>query len=199
MSIARQLHPAALSREVVSMEAVSRETPAVKQLIPAIAADGSIYPIEKMDAHRRAVQHLAVSVFVFSDDELLLQRRADSKYHCGGQWANTCCTHPHWNESDAASAERRLREEMGLSLALTPGAVIEYSAAVSHGLWENERVQVFHARVDRRHTVPILNPDEVSHARWASLSSIRADLVRDPGAYAPWFRIYMARWAELGV
>ena len=50
-----------------------REAPAAKQLIPAIAADGSFYPIEKMDAHRRAVQHLAVSVFVFSDDELLLQ------------------------------------------------------------------------------------------------------------------------------
>ena len=176
-----------------------REAPAAKQLIPAIAADGSFYPIEKMDAHRRAVQHLAVSVFVFSDDELLLQRRAESKYHCGGLWANTCCTHPYWNESEAASAERRLREEMGLSLDLKAGAVIEYSAAVSDGLWENERVQIFHARVDRRKTVPILNPEEVSHARWASVSSIRADMVRDPGAYAPWFRIYMARWSELGL
>ena len=97
-----------------------REAPAVKQLIPAIAADGSFYPIEKMDAHRRAVQHLAVSVFVFSDDELLLQRRAESKYHCGGLWANTCCTHPYWNEADDVSAERRLMEEMGLNLSLTP-------------------------------------------------------------------------------
>jgi isopentenyl-diphosphate delta-isomerase len=130
---------------------------------------------------------------------VLLQRRAESKYHCGGMWANTCCTHPYWNESEAASAERRLREEMGLSLDLKAGAVIEYSAAVSDGLWENERVQIFHARVDRRKTVPILNPEEVSHARWASVSSIRADMVRDPGAYAPWFRIYMARWSELGL
>jgi isopentenyl-diphosphate delta-isomerase len=173
--------------------------PAVRQLIPAIAADGSIYPIEKMDAHRRAVQHLAVSVFVFSDDELLLQRRAESKYHCGGMWANTCCTHPYWNEPDEVSAQRRLKEEMGLDLSLTPGAIIEYSAPVSQGLWENERVRIFQARVDRRKVVPVLNPDEVSHARWASLSSIRADMARDASAYAPWFRIYMARWSELGL
>jgi isopentenyl-diphosphate delta-isomerase len=176
-----------------------REAPAVKQLIPAIAADGSFYPIEKMDAHRRAVQHLAVSVFVFSDDELLLQRRAESKYHCGGLWANTCCTHPYWNEADDVSAERRLMEEMGLNLSLTPGAIIEYSAPVSEGLWENERVRIFQARVDRRKVTPVLNPDEVSHARWSSLASIRADIARDPAAYAPWFRIYMSRWSELGL
>ena len=166
-------------------------------LIPAIAGDGSVYPIEKMEAHRLGVQHLAVSIFIFSDDELLLQRRADTKYHCGGLWANTCCTHPHWNETSDHSARRRLREEMGLDLDLTPGAVIDYEAPVSNGLHENERVQVFHAQVDRRSIRLELNPQEVSHARWSSLSAIRRDLVRDPQAYAPWFRIYLARWAEL--
>lgn len=34
-------------------------------IIPGIAADGSVYPIEKLEAHRTKVLHLAISVFVF--------------------------------------------------------------------------------------------------------------------------------------
>jgi isopentenyldiphosphate isomerase len=45
-------------------------------IIPAVAGDGSLYPVEKMDAHVRGLLHLAVSVFVFDGDELLIQRRA---------------------------------------------------------------------------------------------------------------------------
>ena len=186
------------ARRMVSTAPGPFDVAATAGLIPAISTDGSTYPIEKLDAHRRAVKHLAISVFVFSDDKLLLQRRADGKYHCGGMWANTCCTHPHWNESVAASAVRRLREEMGLTLDLQPTTIIEYEARVSNDLWENERVHLFQARVDRRTTRPALNPEEVSHARRTSLASIRQDIVADPDAYAPWFKIYMSRWSELG-
>ncbi len=80
-------------------------------MIPGIAADGSLYPIEKMRAHREAAFHLAISAFVFSEGALLIQRRALSKYHCGGLWANTVCTHPHWGESVEDAAARRLRED----------------------------------------------------------------------------------------
>jgi isopentenyl-diphosphate delta-isomerase len=75
-------------------------------IIPAIADDGTLFPIEKMEAHRIAQQHLAISVFVFSGTKLLIQQRAKGKYHCPGRWANTCCSHPHWQESveDAARA-----------------------------------------------------------------------------------------------
>ncbi|HAJ18865.1 MAG TPA: isopentenyl-diphosphate delta-isomerase, partial [Rhodospirillaceae bacterium] len=56
-------------------------------MIPAIASDQSLYPIEKMEAHRRGVFHQAISAFVFSQSgELLIQRRAAEKYHCGGLW-----------------------------------------------------------------------------------------------------------------
>jgi len=170
-----------------------------QHMIPAIAGDGSHYPIEKLEAHRRAIQHLAVSVFVFSGDQLLLQRRASGKYHCGGLWANSCCSHPYWNEPIDVAAERRLSEELGLDLALIPGAVIDYSASVSDGLWENERVQVFYTHVDRQHLALSADPDEVSEVRWASLDAIRADMAVNAAAYAPWFRIYMERWSELGI
>lgn len=168
-------------------------------LICAIADDGTQYPVEKMEAHRQAIQHWAISVFVFSGDQLLLQQRSKAKYHCGGLWANTCCSHPDWLESLDVSAKRRLREELGLSLNLKPGGVFDYSTAVTEGLWENERVQTFYARVDSEALAFDPDPAEVSDVRWASLSEIKADIHLHPDRYAPWFRIYTERWPELGL
>jgi len=177
--------------------AVLRDQPA--ETIPAVAADGSLYPIDKMEAHRTGALHLAVSVFVFSGDELLIQRRAAGKYHSGLQWANTCCSHPQWNEPIEVAARRRLREELGCDLALRACAQLSYTAGVGQGLTENEQVRVFRADVNK-HTLK-LNPDpaEVAETRWAGLSTIRAEATARPDDFTPWFRIYLARWSELGL
>lgn len=167
-------------------------------VIPGIAPDGSLFQIDKMEAHRQGALHLAVSVFVMSGDALLLQRRALSKYHCGGLWANTCCSHPHWGEAPADSATRRLREELGVSLPLTACNIIEYKARVTDGLWEHERVHIF--RGDAPTSISI-TPDaaEVLDTRWMSIAALRHDVRQDPESYAPWFRIYVDRWNELGL
>jgi isopentenyl-diphosphate Delta-isomerase len=172
---------------------------AEKIVIPAISPDGSLFPIDKMEAHRQGTLHLAVSVFIMCGDHLLLQRRAMTKYHCGGLWANTCCSHPDWGEAPAAGARRRLREELGLSLPLHACNVIDYVADVTDGLRECERVHVYRGNVDSM-AVP-LNPDpaEVCAVRWMNLSALRDDARRQPARYAPWFRIYLARWDELGL
>ncbi|MBC7770035.1 MAG: isopentenyl-diphosphate Delta-isomerase [Phycisphaerales bacterium] len=168
-------------------------------VIPAIAADGTLYPMEKMQAHRQGALHLAISVFVMDGDALLMQRRALTKYHCGGLWANTCCSHPSWGETPEASARRRLREELGLSLDLDARNVIDYEAEVTNGLRECERVHVFRGEADRNTILLSPDPDEVSDARWVSLPVLRSDVADRPGAYAPWFRIYLNRWDELGL
>ena len=166
--------------------------------IPAIAADGALFPIEKMEAHRRGTLHLAVSVFVMSGDALLLQRRALSKYHCGGMWANTCCSHPHWDETPTDSAHRRLREELGLGLPLAACNVFEYKAEVTNGLWEHERVHVYRGEGTVAMSVAP-NPAEVLETRWMTLDEVQRDVRTQPETYAPWFRIYLARWPELGL
>ncbi len=168
------------------------------RLIPGIAVDGTLYPIDKMEAHRKSVLHLAVSVFVVSGDQLLLQRRALSKYHCGGLWANTCCSHPHWNEAPAAAAHRRLREELGLELPLESRNIIEYAADVTNGLHEHERVHVFRGEFDMKLSIRP-NPDEVLATRWISVDALQRDARKQPEVYAPWFLIYLARWHELGL
>ena len=168
-------------------------------LIPAIGADGALYPIEKLRAHQEKRLHLAVSIFLFDGDRLLIQRRAAAKYHCGGLWANTCCTHPDWGETVEDAARRRLSDELGVVADLHPTARIDYSAAVTNDLHEHERVTVFRGEVDRRRLAMRLNPDEVSEIDWARISDLRAESAADPSRFAPWFRIYLKRWDELGL
>jgi isopentenyl-diphosphate Delta-isomerase len=168
-------------------------------LIPALAPDGSLYPVEKLEAHRRAILHLAISIFVFDGNIMLLQRRALTKYHCGGQWANTCCSHPHWGETLAASADRRLSEELGFSLPLTAGRQVEYRADVGQGLTEHEHVTFYFGHAKRGSLVVKPNPAEVMEIRWASYSELAVEIAERPHDFAPWFRIYMERFPDFGM
>lgn len=177
-----------------------RLTPAPDdRLIPAIAADETRFPVGKLAAHRAGLLHDAVSVFVFDGDHTLLQRRAAGKYHCAGLWANACCTHPDWGEDAAASARRRLGEELGVDSELTEFAQTTYRADVGGGLIEHERVRLFRADVDRRTLAFDLNPLEVAEVRWVSREVLLRERAQTPERLAPWLRIYLDRWNALGL
>ena len=105
-----------------------------EDLIPAWV-DGHLQPVGKMEVHRLGLRHKAVSVFVTDGSKVLIQRRALTKYHTPGLWANTCCTHPRWDEDAADCAVRRLREELGIT-GLFPAFAdrVEYRADVGQGL-----------------------------------------------------------------
>ena len=128
--------------------------------------DGELTPVEKLEAHRKGLRHKAVSVFVIRGQEVLVQRRAMGKYHTPGLWANTCCTHPEWEEDSLTCANRRLFEELGIS-GLSPEYRdrVEYRADVGGGLIEHEVVDIFLARapIDLKVTP---NADEVMDIAW---------------------------------
>lgn len=155
--------------------------------------DGDLTPIEKLEVHERGLRHKAVSVFVMAGDQLLIQRRALTKYHTPGLWANTCCTHPEWDEDPQACAVRRLREELGIEgLVPTYRDQIEYRADVGDGLIEHELVDVYLAESDRGLKLAP-NPAEVMETRWISLAELDQGLKSQPEAYTPWLQIYMAQ------
>ncbi|MEO9875831.1 MAG: isopentenyl-diphosphate Delta-isomerase [Anderseniella sp.] len=174
-------------------------TAAPEIIIPAIAEDGSLFPIEKMEAHRTAQQHLAISAFVFSGSRLLIQQRAASKYHCPGKWANTCCSHPHWGETVENAASRRIGEELGIAVALSKTSVFEYRADVGGGLIENERVHVFVGHADEAGLAMSLNAEEVSATRWVEVSELSSLLTGHPDSLCPWFAIYISHWDKLNL
>ncbi|MBL8581506.1 MAG: isopentenyl-diphosphate Delta-isomerase [Rhizobiaceae bacterium] len=177
----------------------SRPSAEEASVIPAIAGDGSLFPIGKIDAHRRGQLHMAVSVFVFAGETLLVQRRAMDKYHCGGQWANTCCTHPHWGESASDCAHRRLFEELGLAMNLDACGIVDYRADVGNGLVENERVHVFRGDVAGEFPVRSFNRREVMDVAWIGPAKLRRQVQDTPERFTPWIRIYLDRWPELAL
>lgn len=165
-------------------------------MIPAWI-DGTLQPVEKLAVHQRGLRHKAVSVFVVDKDKILIQRRAMSKYHTPGLWANTCCTHPNWNEDPAVCAKRRLQEELGIKgLHCIHRGQVEYSANVGGGLHEHEVVEIFLASATRFLFVQP-NPHEVMETRWINLEALRSEVAAQPDAFTPWLRIYLAEHATM--
>ncbi|MEQ6204865.1 isopentenyl-diphosphate Delta-isomerase [Sulfitobacter sp. HNIBRBA2951] len=167
-----------------------------KIMIPAWI-DGTLTPVEKLDVHLRGLRHKAVSVFVMAGDAMLIQRRALGKYHTPGLWANTCCTHPEWEEPGTICALRRLGEELGISdVQVAHRGQVEYRADVGGGLIEHELVEVFVVNASR--ALPLSpNPDEVMDTRWITLDDLRAELAQTPEIFTPWLRIYMEQHSAL--
>ncbi len=169
-----------------------------KEVITAIDTNGELYPINKWDAHVRNVPHLAVSIFLFNRGRMLLQQRADSKYHSGGLWANTCCSHPRWNESLQDCAHRRLFEEVGCqNIELSVFGKIAYEAYVGGTLYENEIAHCFVGYVDDDTLPTLFNRDEVQAVRWHDMPSLRTDIQDNSSAYSKWIRIYIGKHYDM--
>ncbi|QIZ76705.1 isopentenyl-diphosphate Delta-isomerase [Ferrimonas lipolytica] len=142
---------------------------------------------EKMAAHQKGLLHAAFSVFVFnSNHEMLLQRRAQHKYHSGGLWTNTCCSHPRPNETTDSAAHRRLVEEMGFDCPLQYKFEFIYHAKLDLGMTEHELDQVLFGYSD---TLPKPNPAEVCEYRYIDLTSLEAELKQYPERYTAWFKL----------
>jgi isopentenyl-diphosphate delta-isomerase len=158
-----------------------------EQVILVDAADRPAGTMGKLEAHRRGALHRAFSVFGFdAQGRLLLQRRADAKYHSGGLWTNTCCSHPRPGEDTAAAAVRRLREEMGMEFAVTPVFTFLYEADFPNGLREHELDHVFFGTCTGE---PRPDPAEVSAWRYVSLAELAAEVQDHPERFTAWLAI----------
>ena len=139
----------------------------------------------KMRAHRAGQLHRALSVFVLNRaGEMLLQRRAASKYHSAGLWSNTCCSHPRPGESPEFAAHRRLTEEMGFDCPLRAVFTFTYRRAFDNGLVEHEYDHVFVGRFDG---TPAPASSEVAEWKWVGVDEVVADVAARPERYTAWF------------
>lgn len=152
--------------------------------------DQIIGEMDKLQAHIDGRYHAAISVFLHRPDgSQLIQQRAKTKYHCGGMWANACCSHPLSGERPIDGAARRLREEMGIATSLAPLGVIRYRAKVPNPdgryLIEHERVDLFSGLFDG---VVDSDPAEVAQTRWMARDERELELGAE---FTPWFALYM--------
>jgi isopentenyl-diphosphate delta-isomerase len=163
----------------------------MEQVVLVNECDEELGLMEKMEAHEKALLHRAFSVFVFNQKgELLLQQRALDKYHSGGLWTNTCCSHPRPNELVADAASRRLREEMGFETPLEKVFDFIYQASFDNGLTEHEFDHVFVGYYDGDIHV---NPAEVNDYTFRSMESIQESLQKHDGLFTAWFEIIFPR------
>ena len=158
--------------------------------------DTQIAVREKLDAHRAGVLHRAVSVFATADDgRVILQRRAPGKYHSGGLWSNTACTHPHPGESTEDAARRCLRNEMGIDCELRRAFAFTYRAAVGNGLIEHELDHVFVGRFDG---TPRAAQAEVTEWRYETPAGLTRALEVAPHEFTAWLPLAWALLLERG-
>jgi len=157
--------------------------------------DNEIGLMEKQEAHVKALLHRAFSVMVFNDKgEMLLQQRALSKYHSGGLWTNTCCSHPRQGETTEQAAHRRLQEEMGFDCELKLHQTFIYKAPFDNGLTEHELDHVF---IGTYNLDPQINPEEVNDFHWISLSELDQQLRNQPEKFTVWFKMIMDNYVRL--
>ena len=145
---------------------------------------------EKLKTHQEGRLHRAFSIFVFnSKGELLLQKRAKGKYHSGGLWTNTCCSHPEPGRNLKAEAEKRLQEEMGFTCDLKEISSFIYKADLG-GLIEHEFDHVFLGKFDGN---PKPDNREAEDWKWISLTELKQDIKDNPDKYTYWFKVILER------
>ena len=148
----------------------------------------------KLVTHRRGDLHRAVSVFIVNGaGEMLLQRRAEGKYHSEGLWSTACCTHPRPGESASRAASRRLHEEMGISCSLEHAFSFIYRASLAEGLTEHELDHVF---IGVHGSDPVPESEEVEDWRWVSMMELERELESEPDRFTIWFPLALRRLME---
>ncbi len=169
---------------------------AQEEVILVDKLDNELGTMEKIEAHEKALLHRAFSIFIFNNaGQMMLQRRALSKYHSPGLWTNACCSHPRPGESLEKAAQRRIVEEMGFLCEIKESFHFIYKAHFDHGLTEHELDHVFTGIYNYD---PIINRDEVEEWKWVNVKDLLADVENYPEQYTVWFRIALKEMEDRG-
>ena len=156
--------------------------------------DNQLGLMPKMEAHIKGVLHRAFSVIIFnSKGEVLLQKRASTKYHTPNLWSNTCCSHQRQDENNIDAGKRRLKEEMGFITDLHNFDSFIYKVEFSNGLTEHENDHILLGVYDG---IPNPNPDEVDDWKWIGINKLVTDIKNNPEIYTAWFKIIMDKYSQ---
>ncbi|WP_276503315.1 isopentenyl-diphosphate Delta-isomerase [Terrimonas pollutisoli] len=153
--------------------------------------DNQIGTLDKLTVHQTGRLHRAFSVFIFnSKNELLLQQRADDKYHSPGLWSNTCCSHPTNGEPTGNAVSRRLKEELNIECHSSFAFSFIYKTQFTNGLTEHEYDHVYFGKCD---AAPVPNPREVKDWKYMNLQDLHQDILENPDNYTEWLKICLPK------
>lgn len=163
----------------------------IEEVILVDSQDNQIGTMEKIEAHKKGLLHRAFSILLFNNQgEMLIQQRAESKYHSPGLWTNACCSHPRPNETVMQAAERRLMEEMGIQCELEKAFDFIYKTRLDKDMIEHE---LDHVLIGRFEGEPDINLAEVASWKYMSPEDILSDMRANPNNWTEWFKIIMPK------
>lgn len=150
--------------------------------------DREIGTASKENAHYKGLLHRAFSIFLFHEDQMLIQKRNVHKYHSGGLFANSCCSHPRVGECFEIATHRRLMEELGVTTPIKLFLVgnILYHERFTNGVVEFEKDSIF---VGEYFGEVNICKYEIEQVLWIDIDELQKDVQENPDKYACWFII----------
>ena len=165
--------------------------------------DNEIGYEEKMETHIQEKLHRAFSLFIYNktNNTLLIHKRAEGKYHSGGLWTNSCCSHPRKGENLQTAVVRRVKQELGLDL-FDNQLKIDANKIYECGLYELgsfkyykkfkncaefEIDHVFYLPLNEEEIKLHLNKTEIAEVMWISIDKLKKWLSTSPDKFTAWF------------
>ena len=153
---------------------------------------------EKMDTHVKGILHRAFSLFIYNtfDNTLLIHKRALGKYHSGGLWTNSCCSHPRYGEGLIQAVNRRMQEELGLfnTQMLENSTIISLRELGSFKYYqqyeycsEHEIDHVFSMVINDTHPSIVFDRNEIESVKWIYMEDLENWYHATPSDFTAWF------------
>lgn len=156
---------------------------------------------EKLLCHEKGLLHRAFSVFIYNENNktFLIQKRATGKYHSGGVWSNSCCSHQRKGETMEDALSRCVKDELSLCSKFSQKETtpekdfirclgkFKYFAQFKNNA-EHEIDNVFLYAIPQEKIALIKKVEgEVEELRWLTTEEINAELSAKPQSYSAWF------------
>lgn len=166
--------------------------------------DNIIGKDSKVNCHlKKGKLHRAFSVLLFnSEDKLLIQQRADEKITFPSIWANSCCSHPLYQDGEENGIEgakkaaiRKLDQELGINAGEINASDLYfitkmlYKARADEKWVEHEVDYIFAVRKDVQ-----INPNlnEIQNTKYVNIKELN-DIFEESNSgdirIGPWFRL----------
>lgn len=157
---------------------------------------------EKLPVHKKGELHRAFSIFIYNAEtkKFLIQKRQFNKYHSGGLWSNSCCSHPYDGEIFEDSIKRCIKNELNFDLDITPSdkknvwntdlGKIYYTGVFKYfsdyGDIKEHEIDNVYLYVIKQNIDFQFNKDEICELKWLSISEIN-QLLNRKNYFTSWF------------
>ena len=144
---------------------------------------------DKLKAHKEGQLHKGFAIFVFNQKgEHLIQKGTDEKYHSVGLWSNTCSGHSVSGEKLIVTAERKLREDLGIETKLQKKFSFVSKFEAGEGLVENEHLAVLIGK----YAGEVANELDQT-VKWIGTEQLLEDIIENPKQYSQGLKIILQR------